>query len=62
MTFKEMEEEKKKVRDLNISYENQCAQMVKFIEENKVKTIKGGKNGKGTKGTRGRRDNNTSRH
>lgn len=44
MTFAEMEEEKKKVRDKNISFEEQCAQMAKFIKEHKVKTVRGGKN------------------
>lgn len=40
MDLKELEEERQKFKQKNISFEEQCKNTIKFISENKVKTIK----------------------
>lgn len=40
MTFEEMEKTKERARAKNLSFDEQCAQMAKFIQKNNVKTIK----------------------
>ncbi len=40
MTYKEMEEAKEKARAKNLSFDEQCQIMIKYIQENNVKTIK----------------------
>ncbi|MBR6779024.1 MAG: hypothetical protein IKM43_02600 [Clostridia bacterium] len=39
MTFEEMEELKKQVRQDCISFEDQCKKTIKFIKENNAKTM-----------------------
>ena len=39
ITFDEMQEIKKKARAKNKSFDEQCAQAIKFIQENNIKTI-----------------------
>jgi hypothetical protein len=39
LTFEEMQEIKKKARAKNKSFDEQCTQAIKFIQENNIKTI-----------------------
>lgn len=40
MNFSEFEAERAKIQEKNVSFNQQCNQMIKFIEKNDVKTLK----------------------
>jgi len=53
MTFEQLQAEKQKYKEKNISFEEECAQAIKFIQKNKIETIKGDiKNGNTKKTSR----------